>query len=206
MKKWLLVISLPLAFLSQVSAQTTSGFNISKTCPSTPVAPGSMFTCTFSVQNNDPVDATTNLSVTNTVPCPNPPTCTGGTTSAVPCTGGTSATSLAPKGTAGDTCTGSIQETAPACGATNINFRDQIVASGTQGTNTPISTTNNSVTILACTPTPTNPPINTPTPTRTSTPTATPANIPVVPTLSFPMFGLLALALIAAALFFMRRV
>jgi hypothetical protein len=68
--------------------------------------------------------------------------------------------------------------------------------------------------------TPTNTATNTPTGVATSTPTATPSSTPtntatrtptagqvtaVVPTLSFPMLGLLALALAAAALFLFRR-
>jgi hypothetical protein len=38
-----------------------------------------------------------------------------------------------------------------------------------------------------------------------ATSTPVPSNIPVVPTLSFPMLALLALALFAAAFFVMRR-
>jgi len=214
MKRWLLVVLVPLAFRSQVSAQITVGLSISKTCPNGSVPPSSTFICTFSITNLDTANGVTGLAVTNTVPCPNPPTCTGGTTTAVPCNqSGSPVTALGPNGTATDTCTGSVQETAPACGASTILFRDQIAATANDGANLATGSTTNSVSVLACTPTPTNTPTtiatNTPTrtPTNTPTPTSTPvpSNIPVVPTLSFPLLGLLALALAAAALFVMRR-
>ncbi len=81
-------------------------------------------------------------------------------------------------------------------------------------TNTPTSTPTNTPTNTPPN-TPTNPP-GTPTDTPTNTPTFTPTNTPtitptvnpaaaVVPTLSPSMLGLLALALVAAAIFLLRR-
>ena len=249
MKRWvlLLVVSLSLAFASHVSAQiptptpqTTTGFGLSKTCPGT-APPGSQITCTFSVSNGDPSNFIDGLSVNNIVPCPNPPTCAG-SPAPVPavCTqGGLPVTTLGPAGSATDTCIGSLTELAPACGATDQGFQDELVAQGTNRSTqlTVTGTTTNSVQILACTPTPTNTPVNTVTntrtptntptqtptntPTTTSTPTNTPTSTPtrtptvtstpvqqvaaIVPTLSFPMLGLLAAALIGAALWLLMR-
>src|SRR5437773_1402755 len=132
MKRWVLVVSLSLVFASIVSAQgtptptpqtSTTGIAVSKSCPPS-AAPGALFTCTFSVQNLDPAFSVTGLSVTNTVPFP------GGTTTAVPCLqgpgAGTPVTTLGPFGTATDTCTGSVDETAPPCSGTQSFFSDQI--------------------------------------------------------------------------------
>jgi hypothetical protein len=181
MKRWVLISLLPLAVVFDVRAQFTTGLNISKTCPSTPVAPGSVFTCTFSVTNLDAANSVTSLAVTNTVPFP------AGSPAAVPCTQASVPVSvLGPNGTATDTCTGSIDETAPACGPTDIIFSDQVAATGndTNGGGTPLpvsASTTNAVVILACAP-----------------------NVPV-PTLSVPLLALLALGLSAAGLFVMRR-
>src|SRR5450759_306959 len=122
MKRCLLFLLLPLAFASLASAQTptptptpgttTTGLAVSTDCPAS-AAPGSVFTCTFTIQNLDPVNDVSSLLVTNTVPSP------GGTTTTVPCFQGSFAvTVLAHNGTAGgaDTCQGSVDETAPGCG------------------------------------------------------------------------------------------
>jgi len=69
-----------------------------------------------------------------------------------------------------------------------------------QPTNTPTNTPAG-----VATNTPTNTPTGTPTNTPTQTPTVGQGPAAVVPTLSFLMLGLLALALAAAALFLMRR-
>ena len=118
MRSCILFASLLLAFVSQVKAQatptptpgtTTTGFAVTKSCLSA-ADPGSVFTCTFTVQNLDPDNSVSNLLVTNTYPFP------GGTTAAVPCFQGiTAVTVLAPHGAPGeaDTCQGSVDETAP---------------------------------------------------------------------------------------------
>ena len=81
-----------------------------------------MFQCTFTVQNQDSSNFIESLVVTNTVPFP------GGETTAVDCNqGGDPVTTLAPLGTAADTCTGAVDETAPFCTGTDSLFGDQIV-------------------------------------------------------------------------------
>src|SRR5437773_3923983 len=185
MRSCILFASLLLAFVSHVAAQgtptptpgtTTTGFAVSKSCLSA-VDPGSIFTCTFTVQNLDPDNSVTNVAVTNTVPFP------GGTTTPVQCFQGiTAVTVLAPHGAAGgaDTCQGSVDETAPACTGSTVFVTDEIDASGTdQGAQQPVSgSATQSVQIHACTPTPTL--TRTPTPTPTRTPTATPSRTPTV--------------------------
>src|SRR4029077_10285066 len=85
---------------------------------------------------------------TNTVPFP------GGTTSSTPCKqGANTVTTLGPKGTATDNCTGSVNETAPACNpGADTFYSDKITATGTDtANNTPISGgTSNSVKIFRC--------------------------------------------------------
>src|SRR5439155_621173 len=132
--------------------QNTTGLSISKTCPSDPLAPGTPFSCTFSVTNLDPANTVINLSVTNTVPFP------GGTTTSTVCNqGGSPVTTLGAKGTATDTCTGAVNEVAPPCGSSTIFYQDKVAANGIDtGINSPVSaSTTNSVRVLACTPTPT---------------------------------------------------
>jgi hypothetical protein len=155
----LLVLSLPLAFLSHVSAQATivsaqatTGIAITKTCPGpAPVPPGSSFQCQFSVQNLDAANSVNTLAVMNTVPYP------GGVTTGVPCKqGAVTVTVLGPFGTLTDTCTGAVDETAPACGRADVFFTDQVAATGfdANGGSTPFpvsATTTNQVTIAACT-------------------------------------------------------
>jgi DNA-binding beta-propeller fold protein YncE len=98
----------------------------------------------------------------------------------------------------------------------NIPIFVGITTGGAPPTPTPTNTPTNTPAGVA-TNTPTNTPTGAPTNTPTNTPTGTPSNTPtrtptagqspavVVPTLSFPMLGLLALALAAAALFLFRR-
>lgn len=193
--------------------QHTTGFNASKTCPLQPVPAGSSFNCTFSITNQDPQHGVINLAVTNQVPFP------GGPITPVSCTqNGSPVTTLGAAGTVTDTCTGTIPETAPACGPQNIFFSDHIEVTGEDAgvPGLPVQSGNtNSVTILACTPTPTPTATNTPTTIATDTPTNTPTNTvtntpvttapPPVPTLSFPMMVLLGLLLAGAGLFFARR-
>src|SRR6266542_5718970 len=170
--------------------QVVTGLAVLKSCPGTPAAPGSTFSCTYSVQNADPVNTVINLAVTNQVPFP------GGPITSVACNQGTVAvTTLGANGTATDTCTGAISETAPPCTSTNIFFVDQVAANGTDtGASLPVAgAASNAVVILACTPTPTPTPTNTPVFTPTNTPP--PTEVPPVPTLSFPMMAMLGLLL-----------
>ena len=186
--------------------QVTIGLAVTKTCPTT-ASPGGSITCTFSVTNQNAVNGVNNLTVTNQVPFP------AGPITAVQCLqGGNPVTTLGTNGSATAACTGSVLETAPACGGSNIFFTDQIAASGQDAGNPLLiasGAATNAVLILACTPTPTptNTPVNTPTDTPTNTPTNTPVQgvPPVVPTLSFPMMALLGLLLAAAGLFLARR-
>ena len=108
-----------------------------------------------------------------------------------------------------------VTGTATDPGNNTSEFSQCFAVAGGAPTNTPTSTPTNTPTR-----TPTSTPTNTPagvatatptnTPTLTATPvsgtaTNTPATTAVVPTLSFSMLGLLALALAAAAVFLMRR-
>ena len=64
-----------------------------------------------------------NLAVTNQVPFPGGPT-----TSTVCNQGGSPVTTLGAKGTATDTCTGTVNETAPPCGSGTTFFPDKVAA------------------------------------------------------------------------------
>lgn len=193
--------------------QHVTGVNIIKNCPLF-VAPGVVFNCTYSLQNQDAAHGVAGLVVTNQVPDP------GGPIVPVDCTqGGTPVTSLGPNGTVTDTCTGTIPETAPPCGSTDVQFIDSIRANGIDAgipTLTVVGFTQNGPVIPACTPTPTPTATSTPTPTgtvvpptATNTPTVTntpsTAPPPTVPTLSFPMMALLGLILAGTGLFLARR-
>jgi hypothetical protein len=105
MNRWVLSVSLSLVCASYASAQTptptptpgttTTGIGVSKSCPPL-AASGSIFTCTFTVQNLDPANTVTGLVVTDTVPSP------GGVTTTVPCFQiVTAVTTLAPLGSPG---------------------------------------------------------------------------------------------------------
>ena len=182
----LFVVSL-LAWASHVSAQetptptptpgtTTTGIAVTKGCPPS-APPGSIITCTFTVQNLDPDNSVTNVLVTSTVPSP------GGATTTVPCLQAiTPVTVLAHKGAPGgtDTCQGTVDETAPACSGSNFFATDEIDASGIdQGAQSPVfGSATGAVLIAACMPTPTRTTANTATNTPTATPTATRTNTP----------------------------
>jgi hypothetical protein len=174
MKRWVLVVSLPLAFVSHVSAFHLS---VSKSCPAS-VQPGSNFTCTFSVQNEDSFTSVPGITVTNTVPWP------GGTTAVVPCNqDGSPVTTLGPKGSATDTCTGSVSETAPACIFGMSGVVDRLCASDPSSSGGTCTTVG--VSVPPCTPAPTAP-TNTPTLTTTPpTPTYTPTLGVSTPTLTY---------------------
>ncbi len=191
-------------FAAIAFAQVPLGLAATKTCPSDAVPPLVPFVCTFTIQNEDPVNAVNNLAVTNTVPFP------GGTPVSVPCSYlGTPVTTLQPLGTPGDTCSGVVEETA-ACPNGPTVLLDLITADGTAADGLPVSGAVTGGAQIADCPPPT--PMNTPTKTPTSTPTPTPTNTaptatpaPVVPTLSFPVLALLGLALAAVSLLFIRK-
>ena len=158
-----------------------AGIGVSKSCPTSTQVAGVPFNCSFTVANQDTVNQVTGLSVTNTVPCPDPPACTGGSTGAVPClVNGVPVTTLAPSGNPGSSCSGTLQETAPDCSVGSLG--DFIRASGTDNGQSIGGGAVQSVAIVACTTTPTNTPTSTPrqTPivTSTNTPTATPTVTP----------------------------
>jgi hypothetical protein len=189
---------LTIAFLlspDSLFGQVITGLSILKTCPDF-VDPGSPVTCTYSLQNQDPVNGITNLAVTNTFPSP------GGPILPITCNqGGSPVTSLGHKGLSTDTCTGSIDEgTAGPCGSTDTAFVDHISATAMDGNLNVAQATEAAFIVLACTPTPT-PVVNTP----TNTPTNPPTEVPPVPTLSFPMMAMLGLLLAGAGLFLARR-
>jgi hypothetical protein len=142
--------------------QIPAALEMTKTCPVTEL-PGASFQCTFTIENFNSPDAVLNLVVTNTVPFP------GGTPVAVPCEFplGIPVTTLQPSGTPGDTCSGTVDEIAPACSATGATFlTDLVAASGTYASGNPASgSVTNSVQVLACVPSPTNTPMSTPVPT-----------------------------------------
>jgi hypothetical protein len=184
--------------------QAITGLAVLKTCPSAPQNAGSTIQCTFSVQNQDPANTVINLAVTNQAPFP------GGPIVSTSCTqGGSAVTTLGANGTATDTCTGTVNETAPACTSADTFFADRVSATGTDtGASLAVNgAASNAVIIAACTPTPTNTPVNTPTNTPVNTPTNTPPPTvaPPVPTLSFPMMAMLGLLLAGAGLFLARR-
>ncbi len=195
---------LALGLYSEIAfAQTQPGLAITKTCP-TVIPPNVLFTCIFTIQNIDPANAVNDLAVTDTVPFP------GGTPVPVPCMYlGTPVTTLQPFGNQGDTCSGTVEETA-ACGDTVlINL---IAATGTATDGHVVSGAGTgSVRVLACPPppptnTPTSTPTNTPTNSPTSSPASTPTATPVLaPTLSSPILAVFGLALAFVSLLFIRK-
>jgi hypothetical protein len=93
---------------------------------------GVPFNCSFTVANQDTANSVTGLSVTNMVPCPDPPTCTGGSKGAVPClVNGVAVTTLSPAGNPGSSCSGTLQESTPDCSVGSIG--DFVEASGNDG-------------------------------------------------------------------------
>jgi hypothetical protein len=119
-----LVVIAALALVPATARAGDVGVEVTKSCPADLVPSGTPFQCTFTVQNTDPAHSVINLVITNTVPFP------GGVTTAIACSqGGVPVTALAPLGSAADTCTGTVEETAPFC-TTDLFFADQIVATG----------------------------------------------------------------------------
>ena len=111
---------------------SAAGIGVAKTCPTSTQEAGAIFRCQFTITNQDTANPVTDITVTNTTPCPNPPQCSGGKKSApLPCTGGTDATTLSPAGTPGDSCTGTVEETAADCSVGSLG--DFIQASGLDG-------------------------------------------------------------------------
>jgi hypothetical protein len=153
--------------------QHQTGLAITKSCPAQ-VAPGSTFTCSYTVRNLDGLHGVKNLTVTNQVPFPSGPTVP------VDCLlGGVPTTTLGLAGNVNDTCGNDITETAPGCTGSNQFVTDKVSAAGEDAgvAGLPVTgTTTNAARVFACTPT--NTPTNTPTPTPTNTPTDTPTNTP----------------------------
>jgi len=148
---WIFISLMILTTQNVAQAQTNFGVAIAKTCPGpAPVPPGTVFQCTFSVQNQDPENNVIDLAITNTAPFP------GGSPIPVACKqAGFAVTTLGPLGTVTDTCTGAVFETAPACGRTDFFFFDRVEATGidVNGGGTPIPVSGsvvNSVLISAC--------------------------------------------------------
>lgn len=153
---------------------TGPGLIIVKTCPGSFVEPGATFTCTFSVTNRDTSAIVEDLTLQNTWQ--------GVTTTGYLCyQAGVAVDVLSVRGTSNDRCTGSIDEVAPACGASATSWQDRLEGFGTDfifGAAYGIGT--GAIQMIACTPTPTNTPTVTPTPTVTQTPTNTPTATPTI--------------------------
>ncbi len=169
MRKWLFGL-----FLFAAAQAAFGQISLTKTCD-TPVATGSTFNCSYTVENLNGSQPVRDLVVTNTVdgvtttlncfldPSRNPP----------------NVTVLG----SGQSCGITFTETAPGCAAGT--FSDVIHATGNQvGIGAINETEGFSVTLTGttCTPTPTNTPpaTNTPTPTPTVTPTPTPTRTPAL--------------------------
>jgi hypothetical protein len=157
------------------TAPTGPGFLITKTCPPGPYAPSAHVVCSYTITNRN-TDAEVDIdNVRNTW--------AGGPTTTdflAPCTG----VHLTARGTAGDSCSGTVEDVMPAtCDTVPTSEQDHIEAFGSQdlpGDAYGLGTA--SVDLIACTPTVT--PTNTPTPTpggATNTPTPTPALPNLVP-------------------------
>lgn len=113
----------------------TTGLSVTKTCPPAdmPVAQGAMFQCTFIIENQDPDHAVNITSITNTYPWISAGNPGNGPTVAVQCLQGMApVTSLGPLGSATDSCSGSVTETAPDdCNPADRQVNDRIAISGT---------------------------------------------------------------------------
>jgi hypothetical protein len=136
----------------------TTGFNMSKTCP-TVAASGSNFNCIVTLSNRDDQHGVINLTVTNAYPI-------GGTAAAVDCrqpfdptdcTAGSVVTTLGTAGSPTEACGACLPETAPInCTATNQNLTDEVVATGTDAApagsaffNLPVSSSTTNATPIA---------------------------------------------------------
>jgi hypothetical protein len=122
----LMLVAAVLFLAAGTAMGVTTGLTVLKDCPDF-VNQGDTYTCTFSVQNGNPVNRVINLVVTDAFPQP------GATPVPVDCTiGGVPTTTLATNGTAGDTCTGTTpSQTAPiTCDTQDEQVIDTIAASG----------------------------------------------------------------------------
>jgi Ice-binding-like len=140
------------------------GMGSTKTCPPAPLTGGSTFQCTFTMVNLDTANPVTAFTVHDDIPDPLASSPCPGTVSSstpVPCflfnpaTGlydGIQVTTLNARGTAGDTCGGTLDETAPPCGGADCSFTDRVFGTGTDTGTIVNSDTGGSVTVLACTP------------------------------------------------------
>ncbi|HEV8608958.1 MAG TPA: hypothetical protein VGS98_02660 [Thermoanaerobaculia bacterium] len=133
------VAVLLLGTATALAQQHTTGFNMAKTCPVTAES-GASFNCSVTIANRDDQHGVINLALTNQVPlgsgpivpldCRQPFDATecgapGGPT-------GTIVTSLGLAGQPDAGCGACIAETAPFnCTSSNINFVDEVRASGT---------------------------------------------------------------------------
>lgn len=165
---WIFISLMILTAQNVAQAQSIFGAAITKACPGpAPVPPGTVFQCTFVIQNQDINNNVIDLLVTDTVPFP------GGSPFSVACflldptsglPTGSPVTTLAPLGTIDpatgihtDTCGGTVSQTAPACGATDLLFSDRVDFTGVDvnGGGTPVPVSGNSVSavlIAACCP------------------------------------------------------
>ena len=105
-----------------------TGFNMQLNCP-IQVASGADFQCSYVIQNSDTQHEALNLSFTSRFPL------SGGTNVPQSCLqNGTPVTTLGWKGSATDTCTGTVNVTAPVnCSGTTQNFAGQLQAAGIDG-------------------------------------------------------------------------
>ena len=168
---------LALAFTCLPAGLFAQGLSVTKTCPATANS-GATYTCTFSVRATGPAGINIdNIVVTETYPYP-------GTPVAVQCLVGGIPVDTLPRGS---TCTGSVNEVAPACGGSNVTATDRIDAAGNdRDSGDPVAAFSaQTITVIACTPTPTI------TPTRTRTPTTGPGTDTPTPLPSPPTIGLL---------------
>lgn len=121
---------------SVASAQThATGLTVTKTCPdpTTPVAQGASFQCTFIITNSgDTAHGVNNLAVTNTYPWISAGNAGNGATVSVPCLqGGIAVTSLGAAGSATASCNGTVTETAPNdCNPSARQVNDRIAVTG----------------------------------------------------------------------------
>ena len=171
MKKTFFLLGFLLA-ASAFAKPTGGGLQVLKGCPQTPVGPGDSVVCTFTVTNRDlsaPVQDLVLSDVFN-----------GGAPTAPLCYANVGLTgdpvdALAARGQAGDTCYGSVTETAPGCLAIAWSPQDHLTATADDiiyGTVT--GSALGFFQEIACTPTPSNTPTPTPSTTLTFTPTLTP--------------------------------
>jgi hypothetical protein len=143
-----LVIGALALFGSGVAVAQThgTGMTVTKTCPdpTMPVAQGAAYQCSFAVTNSGDIDhGVANLAVTNTYPWISAGNPGNGPTVAVPCMqGGVPVTALGIAGSGTQTCTGTVDETAPDdCNPEPRQVNDRIAVTGSDagGTFGPVS-------------------------------------------------------------------